>query len=222
MRRASLAASLAIVLLGALIDLPGVAGPDCKVVEDFTKAPVGEFPPDWKGRKDAAKEIYRVQEEQGLRFLRAMARNQGIQAARELDWDVQAYPVLAWLWRPREFPRGADERRPKTNDSVLAVYAVFPHSPVSAKTLKYVWSAVVPRGTHLSHTKGLTQLTVLRTGPAGQDEWVEERVNVPADYKKYFGGEDVPKPAGIAVLTDSDDTKSTAWGDYANLRVCRE
>ena len=29
------------------------------------------------------------------------------------------------------------------------------------------------------------------------------------------------KPAGIAVLTDADDTRSRAEGDYANFRVCR-
>jgi hypothetical protein len=183
---------------------------------------VGEFPAEWKGRKNAAREIYTVQGEGGQRFLRAIARNQGIQAAREVDWDVQAYPVLAWSWRPREFPRGADERDAKANDSVLAVYAVFPHSPVSARTVKYVWSAVAPRGTHLSHTKGLTQLLVLRADSAVRPAWVEERVNVSADFKRLFKTDEVPKPAGIAVLTDSDDTRSVASGDYANFRVCRE
>jgi len=46
-------------------------------------------------------------------------------------------------------------------------------------------------------------------------------VNVREDYQKYFGGSEVPKPGGIAVLTDSDDTKSSAQGDYANFRVCK-
>ena len=51
--------------------------------------------------------------------------------------------------------------------------------------------------------------------------WSDERVNVLADYQKYFGVSEVPKPGGIAVLTDSDDTKSSAQGDYANFRVCK-
>lgn len=212
---------LALVIPSAFVG-SSPAAPECRVVEDFKKAKVGEFPPDWKGRKDAAKEIYKVQEEGGLRFLRATAGSQGIQAATQPDWDLAAYPILTWSWRPLEFPRGADERQAKANDSVLAVYAVFPHSPVSARTVKYVWSAVVPGGTHLSHTKDLTQLLVLRSGTAGKGEWVEERVNVRADYKKHFATDEVPKPNGIAVLTDSDDTKSTASGDYANFRICRE
>jgi hypothetical protein len=47
-------------------------------------------------------------------------------------------------------------------------------------------------------------------------------VNVLADYQQFFGENETPKPAGIAVLTDSDDTKSTAEGDYATFRVCRK
>ena len=42
------------------------------------------------------------------------------------------------------------------------------------------------------------------------------------DYLKFFGEKEVPKPAGIAVLTDSDDTGASAQGDYANLRACRQ
>jgi hypothetical protein len=41
------------------------------------------------------------------------------------------------------------------------------------------------------------------------------------DFMKYLGATTPPKPAGIAVLTDSDDTRSRAEGDYANFRACR-
>jgi hypothetical protein len=56
----------------------------------------------------------------------------------------------------------------------------------------------------------------------GLGEWVDEHVNVRDDYLRYFEVSEVPKPAGIAVLTDSDDTESSAQGDYANFRVCRQ
>ncbi len=131
------------------------------------------------------------------------------------------YPVLAWSWRPIEFPAGSDERDAKTNDSALAVYAVFPHTAWSVKSLKYIWSAVVPVGTHLTSSAGLTQALIRRSGTAGKGEWIDERVNVLEDYRKYFKATDAPKPAGIAVLTDSDDTGSGAQGDYANFRACK-
>jgi Protein of unknown function (DUF3047) len=200
------------------------AQPECLTIEDFSKAKVGEFPTDWKPRKDSGKDAYRVMEERGLRFLRADVRGLGVQAAKQYEWDLEAYPLLAWSWRPLEFPKGGDERESKTNDSALAVYLLVPYSRVAGpKAVKYIWSERVPVETQLSSNAGLTQVRVLRSGPpAKKGEWVEERVNARDDYKKYFDVKETPKPAGIAVLTDSDDTHSAAQGDYAGFRACRQ
>lgn len=214
----------AVVLLVFALALGGIlradGQQDCITLDDFSKAKVGEFPPDWKPRKDAGKGVYSVQEEGGRRFLRAVAKGLGIQAARQHEWVPATYPVLAWSWRPREFPDGSDERKSKTNDSVLSVYAVWSHSPVTVKSLKYIWSAVVPVGTHIETSKGLTRGRVLRSGK-DRLEWVDERVNIAEDHRRFFKEQEVPKAVGIAVLTDADDTKSSASGDYANFRLCR-
>ena len=195
---------------------------ECVVIADFAKNNVGEFPEDWRARKDEGKGVYSVREEAGKRFLAAVSRGLGIQAAKEREWDLNAYPVLAWSWRPREFPRGGDERESDTNDSVLAVYMLVPYSRIRGpRAVKYIWSEKVPVGTHLTSNLGLTQVRVLRSGTGGKGEWTEERVNVLEDYKKLFKESETPKPAGIAVLTDSDDTKSSAAGDYSNFRACR-
>jgi hypothetical protein len=217
--------ALAVVLPVMLVAPPVMpADEDCKLIEDFGRAPVGEFPAAWKPRKDAGKHVYAVQEEGGKRFLRAVSKGLGIQAAREVQgWDLAAYPVLAWSWRPREFPKGSDERQPEGNDSVLAVYMLVPHSKVAGpKAVKYIWSEKVPVGTHLESNSGLTQVRVLRSGTGGRGEWRQERVNVLEDYRKYFDVKDPPKPSGIAVLTDSDETKSSASGDYADFKICRK
>jgi len=190
-------------------------------VESFAKGKVGEFPPDWKPRKDSGREVYSIQEMDGLRFLHALSKGIGIQAAKQYEWEPKQYPWLVWSWRPVTFPKGSDERQSKTNDSAVSVYAVFPHTPWSVKTLKYIWSAGVPVGTRLSSSAGLTQVLVVRSGTEPKAAWAEERVNVLEDYKKFFEEADTPKASGIAVLTDADDTKSVAEGDYANFRVCK-
>jgi Protein of unknown function (DUF3047) len=219
-----LALSVALCLGLILLPTETLSQPECVTIDDFSKAKVGEFPADWKPRKDEGKGAYKVAEASGLRFLHATVRGLGIQAARQHEWDLGTYPVLTWSWRPIEFPKGGDEREGKTNDSALSVYMLVPYSRVRGpKAVKYVWSERVPVGTRLDSNMGLTQVRVLRSGPpAKKGEWVEERVNVRDDYKKYFEEKDTPKPAGIAVLTDSDDTNSTAQGDYANFRVCRQ
>ena len=215
-------AAAAVLLLLVPPGVPSAQTADCITLDDFATAKVGEWPADWKVRKDDGRDVYSVQEEAGTRFLRAVSRGLGIQAAKERAWDLKAYPVLAWSWRPRQFPRGADERESDKNDSALAVYLLVPYSWIRGpKAVKYVWSERVPVGTHLTSNAGLTQVRVLRSGPASQDQWIEERVNVLEDYKRYFGEADMPKPAGIAVLTDADDTRSVAEGDYANFRACR-
>jgi hypothetical protein len=100
------------------------------------------------------------------------------------------------------------------------VYLLVDHSRVTGpKAVKYIWSERVPTGTHLTSNNGLTQVRVLRSGAAGSG-WTEERVNVLEDFQKYFDEKGTPRPAGVAVLTDADDTKSTAAGDYANFRAC--
>src|SRR5262249_32908072 len=203
---------------------PVIAGPsgaeECVTIEDFAKGQIGEFPPGWKVRKEEGRSVYSIQEDGGRRFLHAHSRGLGIQAAKEFPWDLARYPVLAWWGRPVESPTGGDEGNGKTNDGALAVYGVFPPTKVSVKAVKSIWSALVPVGTRLDSNMGLTQVSVLRSGTEGRGRWVDERVNLRDDYVKDFKVAEAPKPTGIAVLTDSDDTKSSAQGDYANFRAC--
>ena len=218
----------ALIVLALVLMVAGVKAPargadgECVAIDDFSKGSAGEQPAGWKLRKDSGKGVYSVKDEQGRRFLHAASHGTGIQLAREHEWDLKAYPVLAWSWRAVEFPKGSDERESKTNDSALSVYMLVPHSQIRGpKAVKYIWSERVPAGTHLTSNGGLTQAVVLRSGSEKKGEWVEERVNVRDDFLKLFKEKDVPKPAGIAVLTDSDDTSSSAQGDYANFRVCK-
>ena len=210
-----------LLLVSSLGAGPGAASAEeCVALDDFSRGRLGEFPPEWKPRKESGRPVYSIREEGGQRFLRGVARRIGIQAGREVAWNLEAYPILAWSWRPIEFPKDSDERRSGTNDSAVSVYAVFPTSTVSVKSVKYVWSRAVPAGTHLTSSGGNTQVRILRSS-AQVGRWVDEQVNVREDYQRYFGGSEVPNPGGIAVLTDSDDTKSSAQGDYANFRVCK-
>jgi hypothetical protein len=210
------------IALAGLVTLPATAqGPDCIVIDDFAAGPVGQFPPEWKPRKDEGKDVYAVREEGGRRFLHALSRGLGIQAGRQYEWELREYPVLAWSWRPRQFPEAADERKSATNDSAVSVYVLVPHSRVRGpKAVKYVWSERVPVGERLSSNGGLTQVRVLRSGANG-GAWQEERVNAGGDYVQFFKESAPPRTAGIAVLTDADDTRSIASGDYANFRACR-
>jgi Protein of unknown function (DUF3047) len=214
------------VLAGLLLLLTGgsaaLAQNHCIVLDDFSRSTPGQFPVGWQPREEEGRLVYIVREENGRRFLRAASKGLGIQAGRSVEWDIDAYPVLTWSWRPVQFPQGGDEREARKNDSALAVYFAVPYSQTRGpRAVKYIWSERVPVGTRLESNNGLTQVRVLRSGPPRPGAWAEERVNVLEDYRRAFGEDKTAKPGGIAVLTDADDTRSTAAGDYANFRGCR-
>jgi hypothetical protein len=216
------------LLIALLVSLPLGLGSiaraqraDCVVIDNFSTATVGQLPPEWKLRKDEARDVYSVREEKGMLFLHAESRGLGVQAARAFEWNLDDYPVLTWSWRAQRFPDGGDERRSGANDSALSVYVLVPHSKIRGpKAVKYIWSERVPAGERLSSNAGLTQVRVLRSGRDAAGEWRDERVNARDDFRGFFN-EAASRAAGIAVLTDADDTRSVAIGDYANFRACR-
>ncbi len=229
----------------------------CITLEDFSSSTPNQFPKDWKPREDAGRRVYVVAKEGDMFFVRAKARGSrsegnGIEADRPVKWNLQEYPILRWKWRPRAFPRGADEYSGK-DDSALGVYIGFcPPEDVAlcersvkgqlgwrdriampkllfskgAGSLKYIWSERLKKGFEFDQRRKAVK--VLESGaPSNRDRWVEERVDVAADYRRRFGLEQLLSPIGISILTDSDDTQSedasnVAEGDYADFKVCKE
>jgi hypothetical protein len=225
---------------------------DCQVLEDFSSSRVNTFPSGWTAREDAGKAVYTVIKDGDTVFLRARAtgprsKGNGIEADRQVKWDLHEYPNLRRRWRPRTFPRGADEQSGK-DDSVLGVYIGFcPPADMQlcersvkgqlsmtdrimlpkllfssgAGSLKYIWSERLAKGVEFEG--GRKAVRVLESGPSSnREQWTEERIDVAADYRRRFRSEKVLDPIGISVLTDADDTQSTAEGDYADFRICRQ
>jgi DUF3047 family protein len=83
--------------------------------------------------------------------------------------------------------------------------------------VKYVWSRVVPAGTTLP--TGQARVIVLRSGAPTDESWVTESVDVRRDYERLYG-EAPARARGVAVLTDADQTKGRAVGDYGPFHIC--
>jgi hypothetical protein len=191
---------------------------------DFQKDEPGKSPSGWSSQEpEKVARVYKVQAEEGNKFLRADARRASIQIGYESKWDVKKYPVLSWKWRAVVFPEHSNERKKSGNDSVLGVYAVFGGWPVPS-SIKYIWSDTLPVGVSFdSPHSGKTKIIVVRSGRGMMEKWVSENRDVLADYRKLFGGgEKDPVSRGIAVLTDSNETNSRAVGDYDNFAVRRK
>ncbi len=80
-------------------------------------------------------------------------------------------------------------------------------------TLMYVWDATAPVGTVIVNPRtDRIRKIVVDSGPAELKRWREHRRDVAADFRRAFGEEPGPLVA-IAVMTDSDNTRSRtrAW-----------
>lgn len=192
------------------------ASPPALPLATFDEAAAGSPPGGWEARGGEAGDVYVVQKGEGGSFLRADARGLSVQIGRREGWDVRRYPVLTWRWRARVLPRGADEGKKPVSDSAAGVYVVFGGWPVP-ETLKYVWSSGLPPGSRIdSPFSGRVKIVVLRSGAPRDDAWVEERVDLVADYRRAFG-RDPDRARGIGILSDSDSTGTRASADYDDI-----
>ena len=220
----------AIVALLGMLGMPPFGTADEHSMNDqiisldtFDTDQPSSFPKQWSVRGDeaTAKAVYSVVEENGNRFLRAYADKQDVQIGISRLIEPKEFPALQWRWRVKQLPTGANERAEKTNDSAAAVYVVF-DSTLLPRAIKYVWSASLPVGTRVkSPVYWRSRVVVLQSGTTHIGEWQHEVINYYQDYKDFFG-EEPGKVVGIAILTDSDTTKSVAeayYDDFSLLSV---
>ena len=111
-------------------------------------------------------------------------------------------------------PEGSNENDSGKNDSAAAVRLVFDTNPLLGKSLKYIWSETLPKGTIIKSRN--QYIVVLRSGSGETGEWVWEEVNAYEDYRRLFGGD--PRPVDlVGLLTDSDNTKTLVKADYDDI-----
>ena len=155
---------------------------------------------------------------------------------RPLDLDLRAHPRLTWRWKIDNVLVTADARTKQGDDYPARVYVAFRYDPTRASAwertkygayrlfygtyppqaaLNYVWDSRLPVGTALDNAyTDRAKMIVVRSGGAEVGRWLTETRNVLDDYRRLFGG-DPPPVAGVAVMTDTDDTgeRAVAWYD---------
>jgi len=195
--------------------MPIFAG-EASFTVDFQDCRSGSFPKGWSSKDEAnMTKVYSVQDVEDNKFLHADANKISVTIGYDETWELAKYPKLKWKWRAVKLPKGSNENIKLGNDNVLGVYVVFGGFPIP-KTIKYIWSETLPVGTELnSPYSSKTKMIVIRSGTENIGEWIEEERNVLADYRRLFGKpKEKPIAKGIAVLTDSDNTKTNVIGDY--------
>jgi hypothetical protein len=208
------------------------------VVEDFEKySNNDDIFNTWllrDGNKKEAVGTYKISIEDGNKFLSAMSIGNSIQIAKKIKWDIKSFPVLSWKWRTTVLPKEANEDARGKNDSGASVYVIFQRSRIPflsweyqpINVIKYVWSTTLPTGkvvykekSKLGNTIYEGYFFVIETGVENYGKWIAEERNVLNDYKKVFGESPKYDPYLVAILSDSNDTKSSAKADYDDIII---
>lgn len=106
------------------------------------------------------------------------------------------------------------------DDYAARVYVIFPSwfFP-NTKCIEYVWSENLPKDKIITSPYFANiKLIVIESGKKNNEEWAHEERNIYEDYKHAFGR--APSAVGaIALMTDTDNTSSTAEALYADIKV---
>jgi hypothetical protein len=134
------------------------------------------------------------------------------------DDQVRAFHHLTWSWRADVLPRGGDECARGKEDSAAVVYVTWRRG-LRWYALKYVWSAVGVKGNVCDRKRNpfVAQDTIILEtgGPLG--EWRTETIDLDAQFRAHFGGDETPDLRGLGLMSDGDQTRSESVADYGGF-----
>jgi hypothetical protein len=233
-------------LLAAVATIAAAADGPAIDIASFSRSPPGAaLPAGWQPLTFPGvpkRTGYRLVEDGGTTVLRADAHGAGSGLMRRRETDPRTHPILAWRWKVAGVVTASDARQKYGDDYAARVYVMFKHEPARVSLadrssyalmrlfygedpphagLVYVWDNRLPPGTVLPNPyTDRVRMIVVRSGNAEAGRWLSEARNVLDDYRRAFG-EEPPAIAGVAVMTDTDDTgeSATAWfGDIVLRR----
>lgn len=170
---------------------------------------------EWKGKSD----VRLVHDDTVKEALCLKSSGTSTALYKEISLNIKEHPFLNWQWKVTKIPAGGDVRNKATDDQAAQIYVVFPKFPsqINSRMLGYIWDSNAPAGSEVTSAKlSTTKYIVLKSGEKEIGKWFSEKRNVYEDYKKLFN-EEPPMVGSIALMIDSDDTKSSAESFFGDI-----
>jgi hypothetical protein len=151
------------------------------------------------------------------------------------------HPILRWRWKVDNVYSKADPRTKQGDDYPLRIYVIFKYDPEKAglrqqiiyglarkiygeypplASLSYVWASRPISDPFFDNPyTDRAKMIPLRSGTEHLGKWMEEEVDILADYRRVFA-EEPPESASLAVMNDSDNTGEAAVShvDFIEVR----
>ena len=223
-------------------------GPALLEVGKFSGATEGNRLPDgWKPltfKKVERHTQYEVVKDGSMVVVKAVSEASASGLTKEVMIDPQEYPIVRWRWKVENLLQKSNVTRKDGDDYPARLYITFAYEPdkvsfgrklkykagqalfgdIPIGALNYIWDGKSPIGTIVDNAfTDFAKMIVVQSGAQRIGSWVEEERNVYQDYKLAFG-EEPPAINGVAIMSDTDNTKERAvayYGDIIFVRVSR-
>ncbi len=163
--------------------------------------------------------IYTVGSNENGNFFKAVADNAASGLGKEVKIDLNKTPFINITWKIEKDLPGIKENTKKGHDFAARVFAVKKTgtTPLSNRAINYVFSSNNEVGFNAPspYTKKSID-NVLASTKYSLDEWVTVKSNVKEDFKKYHDL-DVNELDGLAIMSDTDNSKMKAVAYYQNI-----
>ena len=226
---------------------PAILAQDAAPIAPFSKAtPGGPLPAGWiplTFPHIARHTSYAlVRDAEGGVVLRAEAEASASGLITKVDLAAQDWSRLGWRWKVERPIQGGDVTRKAGDDYPARIYVAFRYTPERLGAferaryelvrlwlgeypphagLNYIWDARAPVGTVVPNPyERRVRMIVVESGTARLGRWLDYERDVLADYRAAFG-EEPPPVAGVALMTDADDTGERAIAYYGDVALRR-
>ena len=165
------------------------------------------------------KTTYSIGSNDNGNYLKAIADNAASGLGKEIKINLNKTPFINITWKIEKDIPGIDETAKKGHDFAARVFVIKKTgaTALSNRAINYVFSSNQEVGSNSPspYTKKSVD-NVLATTKIKLNEWVTVKANVKEDFKK-FHNLDVNELDGIAIMSDTDNSKKKSITYYQNI-----
>tara|TARA_Y100000389_G_scaffold81487_1_gene78061 strand:- start:2640 stop:3341 length:702 start_codon:yes stop_codon:yes gene_type:complete len=205
------------ILVAVIIALNTSIADEVKVF-NFTEIELSELEVR-KVRGADNKTIYSIGSNEKGNFLKSVADNGASGLGKEIKIDLNKTPFINITWKIEKDLPNIEENTKKGHDYAARVFVIKKTgaTPLSNRAINYVFSSNNKVGSNWPspYTKKSID-NVLASTKNNLNKWVTVKANVKDDFKK-FHNLDVNELDGLAIMSDTDNSKMKAVAYFQNI-----
>ena len=170
--------------------------------------------------------------------VKAVSNQSASGLTRAVSIDPAKYPVIQWQWKVDNILQKGDVTNKDGDDYSARIYITFALDPdrvgylerlkheaakviygqdVPYRAITYIWGSNSPAGTMVANPyTDRVMMFVVEGGDEKVRKWMTEKRNIHDDYKQAFR-EEPPMISGVAIMTDTDNTRESAIAWYGDI-----